>query len=355
MRILTWNCRGLRRPLTIHNLKGISQSYSPELVFICETKNQTRKVEAKLRSCGFSHWHIVNPNGIAGGLVMAWKEGCNIKVTSNSSFYIQAIVKDMANNEKWSIIGVHLSYSEQVRTTQFQEISAIVGQNQGGIALLSDFNSITTLEKKAGGGDTSLSSMTAFNLFIDGIDLVDLGMIGRQYTWSNRRAENELIQKRLDRKAIETLKARLEEIRTTGICSGTEIHEIESKLEKAYLNEEMYWKEKSRVKWVREGDRNTAFFHRKFKVRTMGNKIWRLVGGNGEVVSFQADIAGVAEEYFTGIFSSTNQEDLEPFLADFEPKVTTFINRRLQNQCQTKKLRGMPSAFILKVPQETTE
>ncbi|XP_072056235.1 uncharacterized protein [Arachis hypogaea] len=184
MRILTWNCRGLGRPLTIHNLKGISQSHSPELVFICETKNQTRNVEAKLRSCGFNKWHIVNPNAIAGGLAMAWKDGCDIKVTSSSSFYIQAIVKDAANDVEWSIIGVHLSCSEQ---------------NQGGIAILGDFNSITTPEEKDGGGDTPLSSMTAFNLFIGDNDLVDLGMIGRQYTWSNRRAGNALIQERLDR------------------------------------------------------------------------------------------------------------------------------------------------------------
>ncbi|XP_072056375.1 uncharacterized protein [Arachis hypogaea] len=130
---------------------------------------------------------------------MAWKDGCDIKVTSSSSFYIQAIVKDAANDVEWSIIGVHLSCSEQVRSAQFQEISVMMEQNQGGIAILGDFNSITTPEEKDGGGDTPLSSMTAFNLFIGDNDLVDLGMIGRQYTWSNRRAGNELIQERLDR------------------------------------------------------------------------------------------------------------------------------------------------------------
>ncbi|XP_015946370.1 uncharacterized protein LOC107471421 [Arachis duranensis] len=41
--------------------------------------------------------------------------------------------------------------------------------------------------------------MAAFNLFISDNDLVDIGMTGRQYTWSNKRAESELIQERLDR------------------------------------------------------------------------------------------------------------------------------------------------------------
>ncbi|XP_025640980.1 uncharacterized protein [Arachis hypogaea] len=219
-----------------------------------------------------------------------------------------------------------------------------MGKNQGGIAILGDFNSITTPEEKSGGGDMSLSSMTAFNLFIGDNDLVDLGSPMYIVPQKLKLCSHKLVQwqqsnRSNSKKEIETLKARLEEISTTGICGGIEIHEVESKLEKAYLNEELYWKEKSRVKWLREGDRNTAFFHRKFKVCTMGNKICRLVGGNREVVSSQADIARVAEKYFTGIFSSTNQVDLEPFLADFESKVTAFMNRRLQKTVSDEKIK----------------
>ncbi|QHO41005.1 Reverse transcriptase [Arachis hypogaea] len=41
--------------------------------------------------------------------------------------------------------------------------------------------------------------MATFNNFIDDNNLLDLGMVGRPFTWSNRRRGQELIQERFDR------------------------------------------------------------------------------------------------------------------------------------------------------------
>ncbi|KAG8639407.1 hypothetical protein MANES_14G140364v8 [Manihot esculenta] len=38
MKLLSWNCQGLGNPLTIRHLKGMCASYSPDLLFVMETK-----------------------------------------------------------------------------------------------------------------------------------------------------------------------------------------------------------------------------------------------------------------------------------------------------------------------------
>ncbi|XP_025702728.1 uncharacterized protein [Arachis hypogaea] len=199
MKILMWNCRGLGRPLTVHNLKGIIRSHSPEIVFLCETKNPSRSVEQKLRGCGFKDWSLVNPEGTAGGLVIAWKEGLEVTVINSNHFFIAIIVKDKVTNHDWCLLGVHLSTNDQIRSQQFGELSLILQQVHGEVAIIGDFNTITNQREKKGRNEKSPASMACFNNFFNDCELVDIGMIGRPFTWSNRRTRGDLIQERLDR------------------------------------------------------------------------------------------------------------------------------------------------------------
>ncbi|XP_016173411.1 uncharacterized protein LOC107615910 [Arachis ipaensis] len=132
------------------------------------------------------------------------------------------------------------------------------------------------------------------------------------------------------RKEIEDLQAKIEELRVAGINGGEEVTSLEEKLELAYLKEESYWREKSRIKWLKEGDQNTRFFHQKFQSRMRRNRIWRLVGRDNEIASKPEDIAKVAEDYFCDIFTSSCSADPNPYLEDLESKVTASMNRRLQ-------------------------
>lgn len=55
---------------------------------------------------------------------------------------------------------------------------------------------------------------------------------------------------------------------------GKEIIRIKNKINSMLMNEEIYWKQRSRIDWLREGDKNTKFFRFKASAGRRKNKIW---------------------------------------------------------------------------------
>ena len=74
-------------------------------------------------------------------------------------------------------------------------------------------------------------------------------------------------------KQVEELKEKVEGLYSNDDATTEEITEALKELSDALKAEEMFWKQKSRVFWLREGDRNTIFFHALTKQRRVRNKI----------------------------------------------------------------------------------
>ena len=69
------------------------------------------------------------------------------------------------------------------------------------------------------------------------------------------------------------------------------------------LREEIFWKKKSQVDWLQEGDRNTTFFHNTVKARRSGNSITSLVSTSGDQLFSKDVISLEAKRYFYQLFS----------------------------------------------------
>eukprot|EP00253_Pinus_taeda_P011982 PITA_11982 len=92
------------------------------------------------------------------------------------------------------------------------------------------------------------------------------------------------------------LEGRIEEsVNKEGIILG--------RLEERRKQEEILWRQKSRIKWLKEGERNTKFFHQAMIKHRQGNRILSIKNKNGERVVEQNEIEQVLVDYHKEILT----------------------------------------------------
>lgn len=88
------------------------------------------------------------------------------------------------------------------------------------------------------------------------------------------------------------------------------LHNLESELLQEYNKilhqEEIFWYQKSRVKWLVDGERNTKFFHKSTLMRRRRNKILMLQIGEDWIKSDEI-LRTHAREYFARLFTESDQ------------------------------------------------
>jgi hypothetical protein len=120
---------------------------------------------------------------------------------------------------------------------------------------------------------------------------------------------------------IEKARNKLEELMHMN-ADRMEIRAVTDKMNEMLYREEMMWMQRSRVDWLREGDRNTRFFHSKAIWRARKNRIKKLKDEEGAYQTDQGTMGRLATKYFRELFTADETIDPEPVLRLFEGKVT---------------------------------
>ncbi|CAM8953707.1 unnamed protein product [Rhodiola kirilowii] len=133
---------------------------------------------------------------------------------------------------------------------------------------------------------------------------------------------------------IKELKQELELIRLCNRDTETIRKEADTiaKIDEWRLREEVLWRQRSRAEWLKEGDRNTSYFHAKASQRKKINTIKRLQIREGEWISDEGMIRDLIREYFTNILSSsTGNSDVnyENQFRDIKRRITSEMANKL--------------------------
>ena len=99
------------------------------------------------------------------------------------------------------------------------------------------------------------------------------------------------------------------------------------------IDEEIYWKQRSRADWLKEGDKNTKFFHSKASSRKRKKKIRGIETERGNWTKDEREVEKEFCDCFAGLFKSSNptHEQLEATLASSVPKVLDEMNEDFNN------------------------
>ena len=95
---------------------------------------------------------------------------------------------------------------------------------------------------------------------------------------------------------------------------------LRTELEKAALLEEISWRQKSRVLYLKEGDSNTRFFHRMANSNRKNNCIENLMI-DGALSSNQDRIADHIEHFYMNLYSEQQVQHPFPDVLDF-PRIS---------------------------------
>uniref|UniRef100_A0A803PR19 Reverse transcriptase domain-containing protein n=1 Tax=Cannabis sativa TaxID=3483 RepID=A0A803PR19_CANSA len=91
---------------------------------------------------------------------------------------------------------------------------------------------------------------------------------------------------------------------------------------------EVFWRQRSKQLWLREGDQNSKFFHAKATSRKKNNAIHSLQNDSRAWVNWEIGLDSLIVDYFQNLFVSTNS-DFNDVVLSIVPSITTVKNESL--------------------------
>jgi hypothetical protein len=128
---------------------------------------------------------------------------------------------------------------------------------------------------------------------------------------------------------IQKLRSQLEELMHMN-ADRQEIRKITDRMNELLYREEMMWLQRSHLTWLKEGDRNTKYFHSKAIWRASKNKIRKLNDDVGVTHEDLATLQHMATEYFKNVFTIDSILDPSAVIDLLHPHISGDMNESLR-------------------------
>ena len=140
-----------------------------------------------------------------------------------------------------------------------------------------------------------------------------------------------------------SLAIKLKELKVVEESSGyvsdpTRVYLLRIEIEQLKSKEECMWKQRSRIAQLKEGDRNTSYFHYRVTQRSKRNLILGQEDEAGQWVDEEEDLGRVVEAYFQNMFTSSNPSQFEEILVGLQSVITAEMSASLSCEYQAEEV-----------------
>ena len=104
------------------------------------------------------------------------------------------------------------------------------------------------------------------------------------------------------------------------------IFELRTCIEELKNQEECMWKQRSRSEWLKEGDKNTRYFHCRANQRNKRNYITSLEDDSGTWWKNEGRMGGLIEGYFNSLFSTSHPSDFDDIFSGIQLAISEEMN-----------------------------
>ncbi|KAG8478535.1 hypothetical protein CXB51_028292 [Gossypium anomalum] len=316
MKILSWNVRGLGSPRTVKRLKNKLRAVNPRILFLMETKLSAKRMEMVRLKCGFENGIEIGAIETKGRLFFGWKENSLVRLKSFSYFHIDVELSH-DQNVPWVILGY--------------------------------FNEITNSFEKQGGRLRSDRQMDDFRMTLEDCSLHDLGFVAKwclessfeevikrwwadssgSVPWKLEKLGHQLQQWSRSKIREEKENRVVLEERLNCLYSQEPSDEILAEITNVKLNlnleadkKELFWEQRAHVNLLKNGDRNTSYFHKVAVQCQFRGRISELEDESSRSFSSTEEMLRLASEYFINLFSASDMGSDEHLFRLVEKRVT---------------------------------
>jgi exonuclease III len=189
MKGIFWNSRGLSDLAKARFLRDTSREQNLDFITLLETCKKDFSQETLNNFSGGRNfvWHWTAPHGRSGGILLGVNlDAMDVGGIDDGDFYVKFKLRDRKSDFKWVLVAMYGAAQREFKEAFLTELVHSCRNERLPLCIGGDFNIIRNSSEKNNDRFEERWPFL-FNVVIDSLDLREIEMPGRKFTWANSR------------------------------------------------------------------------------------------------------------------------------------------------------------------------